>query len=173
MKLKGKRALVLVEELYEDLEFWYPVLRLREEGVQVVVIGPKKLCAYRSKHGYVAESDASVQETDAKDYDAVVIPGGYAPDMMRRHPEMVKLVARAFQLNKVVAAICHAGWMLASAEIVKGKKLTSFFSIKDDMVHAGAIHLDQEVVVDGNLITSRQPSDLPAFMRAIIEAMSK
>jgi protease I len=171
MKLQGKRAIVLVEDLYEDLEFWYPVLRLREAGATVVIVGPKKLHTYQSKHGYAVESDAAALDTDPADYDAVIIPGGYAPDMMRRDPEMVKLVTRAFKLNKVVAAICHAGWMLASAGIVKGKRVTSFFSIKDDMVHAGAIHLDQEVVVDGNLITSRQPGDLPAFMKAVIEAL--
>ncbi len=173
MRLQGKRVIVLVENMYEDLELWYPVLRLREEGAKVVIVGPKKICSYQSKHGYVAESDASVQEINPEDYDGLVIPGGYAPDMMRRNPDMVRLVARAFHLNKVVAAVCHAGWMLASAEIVKGKRLTCFFSIKDDMIHAGAIYLDQEVVVDGNLITSRQPGDLPAFMRAVIEALSR
>ncbi len=171
MKLKEKRIIVLVENMYEDLELWYPVLRLREEGAKVVIVGPKKLCGYQSKHGYAVESDASVKETNPADYDGVIIPGGYAPDMMRRNADMVKLVARAFEMNKVVAAICHAGWMLASAEIVKGKKLTCFFSIKDDMVHAGAIYLDEEVVVDGNLITSRQPGDLPAFMKAVIKAL--
>jgi protease I len=170
--LPGKRAFVLVENMYEDLELWYPVLRLREEGAKVTVVGPKKLCAYQSKHGYIAESEASIRETNPADCDALIIPGGYAPDMMRRDADMVKLVAQAFALKKVVAAICHAGWMLASAGIVKGKKVTCFYSIKDDMVHAGAVYLDQEVVVDGNLITSRRPADLPAFMRAVIKAMS-
>jgi len=171
MKLQDKRVMILVEDMYEDLELWYPLLRLREEGAKVEIIGPKKSYAYQSKHGYVAESDAAVQEVNPADYDDLIIPGGYAPDMMRRNPDMVSLVARAFGLNKIVAAICHAGWLLASAEIVRGKKVTSFFSIKDDMVHAGADYLDQEVVVDGNLITSRQPADLPAFMKAIIQAL--
>ena len=109
----------------------------------------------------------------AVEFDAVVVPGGYAPDMMRRHPAMVALVREAVEQGKVVAAICHAGWMLVSAGVLKGRKATSFFSIKDDLVAAGATWLDQEVVVDGNLITSRKPDDLPAFCRAIVAALSK
>jgi protease I len=105
-------------------------------------------------------------------YDGVVIPGGYAPDLMRRYPEMVKIVKDANQNGKIVAAICHAGWMLASAGIVKGRKVTGFFSIKDDLVHAGANYVDEEVVRDGNLITSRKPDDLPAFCKEIIEALA-
>jgi protease I len=120
---------------------------------------------YASKHGTVqAETSAKVQAR----VDAVLIPGGYAPDRMRRHPEMVALVREAVRHNKVVAAICHAGWMLASAEVLRGKKVTGFFAIKDDLIHAGANYQDAEVVVDGNLITSRQPEDLPAFCQAII-----
>jgi protease I len=107
------------------------------------------------------------------EFDAVVVPGGYAPDMMRRHPAMVGLVRDAAQQGKVVAAICHAGWMLVSAGVLKGRKATSFFSIKDDLVAAGADWVDQEVVVDGNLITSRKPDDLPAFCRTIVQALSK
>lgn len=115
--------------------------------------------------------DKSAQEVKAAEFDAVVIPGGYASDHMRRHPAMVTLVREAVQQGKVVAAICHAGWMLASAEVLPGKTVTGFFSIKDDLVHAGAKYVDKEVVVDGNLITSRQPRDLPAFCRAIIEVL--
>jgi len=107
------------------------------------------------------------------EFDAVVVPGGYAPDMMRRHEAMVRLVREAAQHGKVVAAICHAGWMLASAGVIKGRKVTSFFSIKDDMVNAGGQWVDQEVVVDGTLITSRKPDDLPAFCREIVKALTK
>jgi protease I len=107
----------------------------------------------------------------ARDFDAVIIPGGYAPDIMRRYPDMVKLVRDAFEQGKVVASICHGGWMLASADILKGKTVTSFFAIKDDLVHAGATFVDLEVAVDGKLITSRKPEDLPAFCRAIIAAL--
>ncbi len=113
------------------------------------------------------------KQIDMSKYDGVVIPGGYAPDLMRRYPEMVKIVKDAYEKKKIVAAICHAGWTLASAEIVKGKKVTGFYSIKDDLIHAGATYVDEEVVRDGNLITSRKPDDLPAFCREIIEALAK
>jgi protease I len=172
MRLKRARAIVLVEDQYEDLEAWYPILRLREEGAEVVTVGPRKDRTYTSKHGYPLRSDAAADETDARKFDALIIPGGYAPDLMRRNPDMVHLVSQAYDNDRIVGAICHAGWMLASAEILKGRKVAGSFAIKDDLVHAGATFVDQEVVVDGNLITSRNPNDLPAFMRAIIEKMS-
>ncbi|MEJ2699622.1 MAG: type 1 glutamine amidotransferase [Desulfuromonadales bacterium] len=170
MELNGKKIVVLVEQLYEDLELWYPVLRFREAGATVNIVGPKK-GSYPSKHGYEAEADLAADKVKAKDIDALIIPGGYAPDHMRRHEAMVGLVQEAAEKGKVVAAICHAGWMLCSAGVVKGKKATCYFSIKDDLVNAGAEYLDQEVVRDGNLITSRFPADLPAFCRMIIEAL--
>jgi protease I len=160
MDLQGKRVAILAENNYQDLELWYPLLRMREAGAEVKVVGTGSATTYTSKHGY-----------EVADFDAVIIPGGYAPDLMRRYPAMVSLVREAFEQGKVVAAICHAGWMLASAGIVKGKKATCFYAIKDDLVNAGATYLDQEVVQDGNLITSRVPSDLPAFCRTIIAAL--
>jgi protease I len=114
----------------------------------------------------------SVDKVSAEDFDGVVIPGGYAPDHLRRYPQMVQLVKDLFDGGKVVAAICHAGWLLASAKILPGRTVTSFFAIKDDMIHAGAHWVDEEVVTDGNLITSRTPDDLPAFMRAVIAALA-
>ena len=171
MRLKGKRAAILAENLYQDQEVWYPLFRLKEEGAEVVVVGSGSAKTYTSKHGYPVEADKSASEVNAKDFDAVIIPGGYAPDLMRRYPEMVKLVREAFDQGKVVASICHGGWMLASANILEGKTVTSFFAIKDDLVHAGATFVDEEVTVDGNLITSRKPEDLPAFCRAIISAL--
>lgn len=166
----SKRCLLLAENEYEDLELWYPKLRMAEAGVETTVIAPKR-GTYHSKHGYPVEAEAAVDEIDVRQYDAVIIPGGYAPDRMRRHRAMVELVRRAYGEGKLVAAICHAGWMLASADIVRERRVTSFFSIKDDMVNAGARWSDEPVVVDGNLITSRQPTDLPDFCRAILQAL--
>lgn len=172
MQLKDKHFAVLVEDQYEDQELWYPVRRLQEAGANVVVVGPEAGKTYQSKHGYPATADRAAHEVSADDFDGVVIPGGYAPDRMRRHKAMVKLVADAFAADKLVAAICHGGWMLASAGVLEGRRATSFSAIKDDMVNAGAQWVDEEVVCDGNLITSRQPDDLPAFLRAIREQVT-
>jgi len=171
MELKGKKVILLVEETYNDREFWYPYYRLKEAGAQVTVVGPERKI-YSGAAGIKATADAGVKEVRADDFDGLVIPGGYAPDHMRRHPAMVKLVKDMAEAGKIIAAICHAGWMLASAEVLNGKSVTGFFAIKDDLVHAGARYLDQEVVVDGNLITSRTPDDLPAFLRAIIKGLA-
>src|SRR5439155_24922193 len=127
---------------------------------------------YKSKHGYPVKADAEADTVNAAQFDAVIIPGGFAPDYMRRSPAMIRLVKEAHEQGKVVAAICHAGWMLASAGIARGKTLTCFKSIKDDLVNAGANYVDREVVRDGNLITSRFPNDLPAFMREIVGALA-
>ena len=173
MKLQGKRIAILAENMDQEMELWVPYYRLREEGAEVKVIGAGGAKSYTSKHGYPVSVDVQADQVKAVEFDAVIVPGGYAPDMMRRHPAMVTLVREATQQGKVVAAICHAGWMLVSAGILEGRKATSFFSIKDDLVAAGADWQDAEVVVDGNLITSRNPNDLPAFCRAIIASLSK
>jgi protease I len=173
MRLKGKKVVLLVENNYQDLELWVPYYRLKEEGAQVTVVGSGSSRTYTSKYGYPIDAEKEAKEIDISKYDGIVIPGGYAPDMMRRYPEMVKMVRDAHQKGKVIAAICHAGWMLASAGILKGKKVTGFFAIKDDLVNAGANYVDEEVVRDGNLITSRKPDDLPAFCREMIEALGK
>ncbi|MFW6171267.1 MAG: type 1 glutamine amidotransferase domain-containing protein [Planctomycetota bacterium] len=170
MELQDKKFVVLVEDLYEDQELWYPVQRLTEAGARVTIVGPKAGTIYKSKHGYPATSEKAADRISPFDFDGLIIPGGYAPDRMRRHNAMVELVREAFQSEKIVAAICHAGWMLCSAKVLKGKKVTSFSAIRDDMEHAGATWVDGEVVRDGNLITSRTPDDLPAFLRAIIAA---
>lgn len=171
MKLKGKKILILIEDLYNEYEFWCPYYRFLEEGAEVAVVGSGKK-EYASKHGLTVSADMNAKDVDTSRYDALIIPGGYAPDIMRRSLDMVRIVKEMFEKDRVVAAICHAGWMLASADILKGKKATCFFAIKDDLIHAGAEYIDAEVVVDGKLITSRKPDDIPAFHRAIIEALS-
>jgi protease I len=173
MKLEGKRIAILAENMYQEMELWVPYYRFKEEGAEVKVVGAGGAKSYASKLGYPVTVDVQAEQVKAVEFDAVVVPGGYAPDMMRRHPSMVQLVRDAAQQGKVVAAICHAGWMLVSAGILKGRTATSFFSIKDDLVAAGADWKDSEVVVDGNIITSRKPDDLPAFCRAIVQALSK
>jgi len=172
MELEGKRIIILVEQMYNDLEFWYPYYRLKEAGAEVVAVGSGSAEEYTGKSGIPCKPDINAEQLSAVDFDGIVIPGGYAPDHMRRYQAMVTLVKDLFEAGKVVAAICHAGWVLASADILRGRSVTSFFAIKDDMIHAGANWIDQEVVVDGKLITSRKPDDLPAFTKAIIEALS-
>lgn len=171
MELSGKKMVIAVENMFNTHEFWYPFFRLKEAGCEVVVMGSGSAETYSGKPGTEVTVDVNADQVSAADYDGIVIPGGYAPDFMRRYPKMVQLVRDFNAAGKVVAAICHAGWMLASAEIIQDKTVTSVFAIKDDLIHAGANWVDQEVVVDGNLITSRTPDDLPAFMRAIIEAL--
>jgi protease I len=173
MPIAENKVAVLVETIFNDQEFWYPYYRLKEAGAEVVVVGPKANQIYTGKAGTEITADVSAESVSADDFEGVVIPGGYAPDHMRRNPAMVQLVKDLFEAGKVVAAICHGGWMLASAKILEGRTVTSFFSIKDDLVHAGANFVDQEVVVDGKLITSRKPEDLPAFMRAVLSALGE
>jgi protease I len=173
MRLKGKKVVLLAENLYQEMELWVPYYRLKEEGAEVTVVGSGSSRTFSSKYGYPIEADKEAKEIDMSRYDGVVIPGGYAPDVMRRYPEMVRIVREAHQKGKVIAAICHAGWMLVSAGILKGKKVTGVIAIKDDLVNAGANYVDEEVVRDGNLITSRKPDDLPAFCREMIEALAK
>jgi protease I len=171
MELQGKKVVIPVESLFNTFEFWYPYFRLKEAGADVTVVGSGSAETYTGKPGTEVKVDMSIEQVSANDFDGMVIPGGYAPDIMRRYPKMVQLVKDLFDGGKIVAAICHAGWMLASAKILQGKTVTSFFAIKDDLIHAGAEWVDREVVVDGNLITSRTPDDLPAFMRAVIAAL--
>lgn len=172
MATQKRKILIMVEELYNDREFWYPYYRLLEEGCRVQVVSPVAGKLYKGAAGIMAKSDLAADQVNPADYDGLVIPGGYAPDHMRRHPAMVGLVREMAQGGKVVAAICHAGWMLASAGVLKGRRVTGFFAIKDDLVNAGADFVDQDAVVDGKLITSRTPDDLPAFLKAIIAALA-
>jgi protease I len=173
MNLTGKRVAVLVEQQYQEMEVWYPVYRLREAGCAVTLVGPEAGKTYASKLGYPAKSDAAAGDVSAADFDAVVIPGGFAPDYIRRHEPMLKLVRDAASAGKPVAAVCHGPWVLCSTPALKGKTATCFHSIKDDVVNAGARYVDREVVVDGNVITSRKPDDLPAFVAAVMKALAE
>ena len=170
MTLQGKRVAVLVADMYQELEFWYPYLRLQEEGARVVAVGPEAK-EYKSKLGYPAKAELGAKDVRAGDFHAVVIPGGYAPDYLRRSPELVKFVREMAEAGKPVAAICHGPWVLCSARVVAGRRVTSFFSIRDDLENAGAIWVDEPVVVDGNLVTSRVPQDLPFFLKALLELL--
>ncbi len=172
MTLNGRNIAILVADYYEDMEFWYPYYRLKEEGAEVTVIGAEQ-STFSSKHGLPAKTDIAVTDANIDDFQALIIPGGYAPDHMRRSPSLIEFVREMFVGTKVIAAICHAGWVLASAGIVNGKRITSFYSIKDDLVNAGGNWVDEEVVRDGTLITSRNPNDLPAFCKTIIETINE
>jgi protease I len=170
-ELEGRRAAVLVEQQYQEMEVWYPVYRLREAGCQVTLVGPEAGQTYPSKLGYPAKSDKAARDVSADDFDLIVVPGGFAPDFLRRYEAVLKLVGTMAEQGKVVAAICHGPWVLCSTQALKGKRATCFFAIKDDVSNAGARYVDAEVMRDGNLITSRKPEDLPAFLQAIIQAV--
>ncbi len=162
-----KKVAVLVEDGYEDLELWYPYYRLVEEGYNVTLVGSEYDNVYKSKHGYPAKSEMCRFDGSKQKWDAVVVPGGSAPDILRRYPEIIDIVRRTYNDGGIVAAICHGPSVLVSADIVRDRNVTSFFSIKDDLVHAGGKWNDSSVVADGNLITSRTPADLPDFMKAV------
>lgn len=168
MELTGKRFVLMVDTQFNDHEFWYPYFRLKEAGAEVVVVASAAGQTYLGKYGTPAKADKTPTDIAVSGFDGVIIPGGYAPDHMRRDQNMVSLVRAFDQHGKIVAAICHAGWMLVSAGVLKGRTVTSFFAIKDDLVNAGATWRDHDVVVDKNMITSRTPDDLPAFMRTIM-----
>lgn len=171
-KLDGKRILMFVDDIYEDLELWYPKLRLTEEGAEVVVAGPEAGKVYRGKNGYPCKSDAALADMDEKDFDGLVIPGGFAPDKLRRDPKVLKLTRQFHERGKLVAHICHAGWIPISAKIVKGFKCTSTPGIKDDLENAGAIWVDEPLVIDRNQVSSRRPDDLPEFCKGIIRVLT-
>jgi len=169
----SKTVGVLVENDYQTLEVWYPLYRLREAGHRTIVIGTGSATIYKSKDGYPVTVERNADQVQAADLDAIVIPGGWAPDRLRQYPAVISLVRQIYAAGKPMAAICHAGSILVSAEILHGKRATSFVAIKDDMIAAGAQWVDAECVVDGNLITARRPDDLPAFMRALLAALDR
>jgi protease I len=169
MDLPNVRAAILIEQQYQEMEVWYPYYRLREAGCKVTLVGPEGGATYPSKLGYPAKSDKAAKDVTANDFDLLVIPGGFAPEFMRRSEAMIRLASTMAEQGKPVAAICHGPWVLCSTQALKGKKATCFFAIKDDVINAGATYVDAEVVRDGNIITSRKPDDLPAFVQSLIQ----
>lgn len=167
------RILTFVEEIYEDLELWYPKYRLTEAGAKVTVAAPVAGQKYSGKHGYPCVSDAAIPDMDARDFDGVLLPGGFMPDKLRRDPLVLKLVRSFHEDGKLVAAVCHGGWIAISAGIYRGKRVTGSPGIKDDLVNAGAIWDDAPVVVDGHLVSSRKPDDLPQFVPAMLDVLAK
>jgi len=168
--LVGRRIAILAENGYEDQELWYPLYRLREAGAEVVVMAPR-VGTYHSKHGYPVEATLTVGEANPADFDGVVVPGGWAPDQLRRYASVTGFVKALHDAGKVVAAICHGPHVLISAGVVQGRKVAAVTALKDDLVNAGATFVDAEAVHDGNLVSARTPDDLPAFMREVIAAL--
>lgn len=173
LPLAHTRVLMFVEDIYEDLELWYPKLRLIEAGAQVTVAGPKAGHLYSGKHGYPCVADAAIADMQAADFHGVICPGGFMPDKLRRDAKVLELVRQFAQSGKLVAAICHGGWIPISAKVYKDVSVTGSPGIKDDLENAGAAWIDAPVVIDRHFVSSRKPDDLPRFCRAIIELLSR
>jgi protease I len=169
--MSTKKIAIMVDEMYQTLEVWFPYYRFREAGFNVDFVAAEVEKEYHSKEGYPCLSDVAAKNADADDYDCMVVPGGFAPDFMRRSSDVIKFANDMVNSGKIIAAICHGGWLLCSTGIYKGKRATCFMAIKDDIKNAGAKYVDAECAVDGNLITSRKPDDLPAFCTAILRAL--
>ncbi|MFL5329039.1 MAG: type 1 glutamine amidotransferase domain-containing protein [Gemmataceae bacterium] len=173
MDIQHARAAILVEQQYQEMEVWYPAYRLREAGCRVDFVGPEKGKTYPSKLGYPAVSDIAAAEAGPAAYDLIVIPGGFAPDFIRRSEAMLKFTRALVERGAILAAICHGPWVLCSTPALRGKQCTCFMAIKDDVINAGGKYTDAEVIRDGNLITSRKPEDLPAFMKTIFAVIAE
>jgi protease I len=170
--IQNKRFLMFVDDIYEDLELWYPKLRLIEAGAVVTVAGPKAGQNYEGKHGYPCTSDAAISEIAAADFAGLVIPGGFMPDKLRRDPKVLQLVREFAAAKKPVAAICHGGWIPISAGVYRGVRVTGSPGIKDDLTNAGAIWEDAALVIDRHFVSSRKPDDLPEFCRGILQVVA-
>ena len=171
MTLAGKHIVVLVDKGFEDLEFWVPTMRLREEGADVVIAGREAERTFTGKHGLTATSEVAARDLQADDFDAVVVPGGWAPDKLRRDPGVTDLVAKMDRQEKIVAQICHAGLVGISAGVVDGHRATGSTGIKDDLVNAGATWVDEPAFRDGNQVWGRVVKDIPAFCRVLVSAL--
>ena len=171
MELRGKRIAILIDNYYQEMEVWYPYFRFKEAGAECVLVGSEAGKAFTSKLGYPAKAELSYDQAHARDFDGVVVPGGFAPDHIRRYPKANQFVHDLDAEGKLVASICHGLWVLCSAHVLRGRRATCFCAIKDDVINAGAHYEDSEVVVDNNLVTSRKPEDLPAFCREAIKVL--
>ena len=169
--LTGKRILMFVGDIYEDLELWYPKLRLIEAGAEVIAAGPEAGQEYAGKNGYPCVSDAAIADMRSDDFDGLVVPGGFMPDKLRRDPDVLDLVRGFDAARKLIAAICHGGWIPISAGVYRGVRVTGSPGIKDDLVNAGAVWEDNAVVVDRHFVSSRKPADLPEFCRGILSVL--
>ena len=173
MKLKGKRVAMLVGPGYEDLEFWVPLMRMQEEGARVTVVGLKAGESYVSKSGgLTATADVGADDVSHQDFDVVLVPGGWAPDKLRRYQAVLSLVRGMHEQGKMVGSICHAGLVLISAGIVRGRRATGSLGIKDDLINAGAHWVDEPAFRDGNVVWGRVVADIPAYCRVIIDALA-
>ncbi|SDB62694.1 type 1 glutamine amidotransferase domain-containing protein [Butyrivibrio sp. INlla16] len=167
-----KKILQLVSDDFEDLELWCPVMRLREEGFRVDLVAEKP-GLYHGKYGVPCEVSLSFHDVDSKDYDGILVPGGWAPDKLRRFPDVLQIIREMNDDSKLIGQICHAGWVLASAGILAGRKVTSTPGIRDDLLNAGAIWLDEPCVVDGNIVSARRPPDIPDYMKALVDVLQR
>jgi len=169
----GRRILLLVGDDYEDLELWYPKLRLEEAGAATVLAGPKAATLYKGKHGYPCVSEAAIDSINPADFDGILLAGGWMPDKLRRDPKVLELIRACDARGQLIAAICHGGWMAISAGVYRGVRVTASPGIKDDLVNAGALWEDAPVVVDRHFVSSRKPGDLPQFCRAMLEVLAR
>ncbi|MBO2944935.1 type 1 glutamine amidotransferase [Paenibacillus sp. F411] len=173
MRLTGKKVIALLDEEFEDLELWYPVYRVREEGAEVHLAGLEKGKTYIGKYGVPATAEYAFDELDSKDYDGILVPGGWAPDKLRRYDQVLQLVRQMDADRKPIGQICHAGWVLISAKILQGVTVTSTPGIRDDMENAGATWVDEPVITDGHIVSARRPADLPPYGQAFCDALAK
>jgi len=172
MAPQGKRIAIMLDQDYQELEVWYPYYRFIEAGANVTLVAAEAGKTYPSKLGYPCVSNAAAAEVHGKDFDAVIVPGGWCPDFMRRHETMIRFIQQCAEADIILAAICHGGWMLCCTDALQGRRATSFMAIKHDMINAGADWVDEQCVVDGKVITARKPDDLPAFCKAVIAALA-